>query len=103
MTQKKNLLMRTLKKRLPLGTERRSYHWGFIKDPITEESKRILSLRNLKGTLRGYSGASGPSLTLTSQETVFFLLVMVYDRVGDGDKHLKHLVLEGLVFMIPVT
>ena len=42
-------------------------------------------------------------MTLTSQETVFFLLVMVYDRVGDGDKHLKHLVLEGLVFMIPVT
>ena len=26
-------------------------------------------------------------MTLASQKTLFFFLVMVYDRAGDGDKH----------------
>ena len=60
-------------------------------EPITGDSRRTLSLRTLKRTLllrtlRGFSGSSGPSMTLASQKTLFFL-VMVYDRVGDGDKH----------------
>ena len=33
------------------------------------------------------SGASGSSMTFASQKTLFFFLVMVYDRVADRDKH----------------
>ena len=44
--------------------------------------------------------ASGTSMTSASQKVLFFL-VMVYDRLGDGDKHAyETLVLEDLVFML---
>ena len=77
--------------------------------PITDDSKRTLSMRTIKttlslNTLRGFLGTSGPSMTFASQKTLLFFLVMVYDRVGDGDKHpYETLVLEDLVFMLPVT
>ena len=54
----KNLLLRSLENEEP-------YHWE---------------------TLRGPSGASESSITFASQKPIFFFLVMVYDRVGDGYK-----------------
>ena len=101
-------------------------------DPVTGDSKRTLSLRTikigslslrtlkrtlspenlkrnlllwkLKRTLREPAGASGTSMTFTLQKSLLFYLVMVYDRVGDGDKHAyETLVLEDLVFILPVT
>ena len=48
--------------------------------------KSILTLRNLKRALRERSGASGPSMTFASQK-LFFFLVIVHDRVADGNKH----------------
>ena len=38
----------------------------------------------LQKTLRGPTGLS---INFASQKTLFFFLVMVYDRVGGGDKH----------------
>ena len=50
------------------------------------------------------AGASGTSMTFALQKVLLFYLVMVYDRVGDGNKHVyETLVLEDLVFMLPVT
>ena len=71
-----------------------------------ENLKRNLLLWQLKRTLREPAGASGTSITFTSQKVLLFYLVMVYDRAGDGDKHAyETLVLEGLVFvfMLPVN
>ena len=43
-------------------------------------------------------------MTFTLQKVLLLYLVMVYDRAGDGDKHAyETLVLEDLVFMLPVT
>ena len=43
-------------------------------------------------------------MTFASQTVLLSYLVIVYDRVGDGDKHVyETLVLEDLVFMLPVT
>ena len=43
-------------------------------------------------------------MTFASQKVLLFFLVIVYDRVDDGDKHAyETLVLEDLVFMLPVT
>ena len=69
MTQGKNLLMRTLRKSL-----------------LLEILKRILSQRNLKRTLsmRVLRGFKTFNEFYTAKN--FFILVMVYGRVGDGDK-----------------
>ena len=43
-------------------------------------------------------------MTFAPQKTFFFFLVMVYDKVSDGDKRSDEtLVLEDLVFMLPIT
>ena len=43
-------------------------------------------------------------MTFALQKVLLFYLIMVYDRVGDGNKHAyETLVLEDLVFMLPVT
>ena len=68
-------------------------------EPVTEDSKRISSLRNLKSTITekpkenlslwklrepfqwGPSGDSGLSITFVSQKIIFCLLVMVFFSV----------------------
>ena len=53
----------------------------------TEDSNRTLSLWNLKRTLSlGPSRASEPSITFTLQKSLFGFLIILYHRVGDGDK-----------------
>ena len=47
--------------------------------------KRILSLWNLEKTLRGRFSRTLNVFPL--QKTLIYFLVIVYDRVGDGDKH----------------
>ena len=43
-------------------------------------------------------------MTFALKKVLLFYLVMVYDRVGDGKKYAyETLVLEDLVFMLPVT
>ena len=99
--EEKNLLLRTLKKKtLSLTTQRRPYHWGLKEDPITEDLKRILSMRNLKRTLISVKTKDNaingdppelqdPQWLLCHKLTLFSFLVMVYDRVDDKDKFSK--------------
>ena len=93
-------------------------------DPISEDSKktlslrtlkRILSMRNLKRTLitvkpkdnainRDPQELQDPQWLWRRRLTLFGFLVMVYDGVDDWDKFLKkNFNLGGLVFMLPVT
>ena len=67
-------------------SKRRIYYWGpWIGTPVLFEQSR------------------DPQWLLHSKKR-FFFLVMVYDKVSDGDKHsYETLVLEDLVFMLPVT
>ena len=59
---------------------------------------------NPERTLREPAGPSGTSMTFASQKVLLFFLIKVYDRVSDGDKHVyETLVLEDLVFVLPVT
>ena len=44
-------------------------------------------LWKLKITLRDPPGTSETPMTFALQKVIPFCLVMVYDRVGDGDKH----------------
>ena len=89
-------LKRTLKRTLSLRTLKRTLS--------LKNLKRALSLWNLKRSLRGPSGASGPWTIFASQNT-FFFLEMVYniEWVIRINIHMKPLVLEGLIFMLPVT
>ena len=103
-------------------TQEKTHYWRPWVEPIIEDSKRSLSRRtpkrtlslkslkktlslwNLKGTYQwGPSGTSAPSMTFAPQRTFFGFLVMVYHRVGYGDKFFKILILEGSVFILPVT
>ena len=113
MTKERNLLLRTLKKSLSLGTQRRpslrtikmlSLSLRTLKRTLSLKNlKRNLLLSKLKRTLREPAGASGTWMTFALQKVLLFYLVMVYDRVGDGKKHAyETLVLEDLVFMLPV-
>ena len=93
-------------------------------DPISEDSKktlslrtlkRILSMRNLKRTLitvkpkdNAINGdpqeLQDPQWLLRRKLTLFGFLVMVYDRVDDGDKFSKKNVgLKRLRFHLAVT
>ena len=61
-------------------------------EPFTEDSKRVLSPKNFKRTLslrnlkRTLSLRILRSFRFALQKALFRFLVMIYDRVGDGDK-----------------
>ena len=93
MIQEKNLFQRTLS-RLPW---RRLCHWGLKEDHITEDLKRILSMKNPKRiliTVKPKDNAingdpqklQDPQWLLRRKLTFSGFLVMVYDSVGDGKK-----------------
>ena len=63
-----------------------AYHRGLKENPITEDPYEDPITEKPKENPRGPSGASKPSMTFPLQKTLFFFLVMVYDRVDDGDK-----------------
>ena len=75
-------------------TWRRAYHWGLNKDSVTEDpkenpiNKRTPSLWNIKTALAMKSLKSFRILNdfCVVKKYLFSYLVMVYDRVGDGDK-----------------
>ena len=77
------------------GPWRRPYNWGLREDPIVEDPKEYpindkpkegLSLWNLKTTLSMKILRSFRTFNDFYATKLFGFLVMVYDRVGDGDK-----------------
>ena len=72
------------------GPWRRPYNWGLREDPITEDPKK--NPINEKWNYETYAIKEDPqelqgvSTTFAPQKLFFSFLVMVYDRVDDGDK-----------------
>ena len=96
MNQEKNLLLRTLKKNLPLKTKRGPYQWGLLTGPYHCEDPVTLKLKE--------NSINENPQDRQWQKTLFGIFVMVYNTVADGDNfHMKVLVLEDLLFMLPVT
>ena len=90
--EEKNLLLRTLKKK--------TLSWGLKEDASLRTIKWVLSMRRLKRTLitvkpkdNAINGdpqeLQDPQWLLRRKLTLFGFLVMVYDRVDDGDKFSK--------------
>ena len=103
--EEKNLLLLFLKKTLSLRTQKR---------PSLRTLKRMLSIRNLMRKLitvkpkdhainADHQELQDPQWLSRCKLTLGDFLVVVYDRVDDGDTFSKkNLVLEGFVFMLPV-
>lgn len=85
--------------------KRRIYYWVTWRRPITEDSKETLSLCNLKRTLSMMTARSYRTLNnFCPKKTLLGFLVIIYDKWVMGiEFHVKILVLESLVFMLPVT
>ena len=97
ITQDKNLSLRNLLQSLSLGLKEDPITEDHKDDPITYRSKkktkslrnlkRTLSLRTLKRTLSLRALTSVSTLNdFCAAKTFFGFLVIVYDRVGDGEK-----------------
>ena len=89
MTQKKNLLLQTMKKT--------QYQWGLKEDPITEDPKENpINEKPTEDTITATlldnsinedpQELQDPQWLLRRKLTLFGFLVLVYDRVGNGDK-----------------
>ena len=76
---------------------RRLYHWGLKEDPITEDTKEgpinekpkedIITVTPIDNSVNEVpQELQDPQWLLRRKWTLFGFLLMVYDRVGDGDE-----------------
>ena len=80
-------LMWTLKKTLSLRTQRGRCHWAPLENSINEKPEEDIIIITYRQLYQWRSvGASEPSMTFAPQIILFGFLVMVHDRVGDGNK-----------------
>ena len=97
------------------GSWRRLCHWGLIENSIIEDPKEnpvnekpkedIITVTPIDNSInKDPQELQDPQWLMRHKLTLFGFLLMVYDRVGDGDKiPRKILVMEDLVFMLSVT
>ena len=72
------------------GSWRRAYHWGLKEVPITEKTKEdLITEKPKENPKRSFRSFTTLNDFCIAKNFFFFFLVMVYDKVGDGERDVK--------------